>query len=72
MVTRSQIYLREYAGTSELVEQIFYPWQGVLVLDSDFIQGSVVYAHPFGTIFLLYKQHWSGPRRGAWSDVTLL
>jgi hypothetical protein len=46
-------------------------WAGVLVLNSDFIQSSVVNAHTLRTI-LLYKQHWGGLRRGAGSDVTLL
>ena len=45
MIARSEINLGEILGTSELIKQIINPWQGVLVLDGDCIQVSVINAH---------------------------
>jgi hypothetical protein len=79
---RAQIYLwagdnltsdlsLQHVGSSHLVEQIFYSIQGVLVLDCDFIQSSIINAHPSSAI-LLHEQDRGGPRWGTWSDVTFL
>jgi hypothetical protein len=61
MIPRSKVNLRKKAGIPQLVKQIIYSWQRVLVLDGHNIQVSIVNAHPHGTILLLYKQHGRTP-----------
>jgi hypothetical protein len=62
MITWPQIYLQEHTGASQLIKQILYSGHGVLVLDCDFIQSSIIYAHSLRTILLLHKQHWGSLR----------
>jgi predicted nuclease of predicted toxin-antitoxin system len=57
MVARSEINLREYTCTSELVKEIIDLRKKVLVLDSDFVESMIVHTHPLCTILLQDKNH---------------
>jgi hypothetical protein len=56
MISRSKINLGKKLSIPQLVQEVIYPQQRVLVLDYHGIQIPVVNAHPHGTIFLLHKQ----------------
>ena len=60
-LARAKIDLGEYSGTFKLIEQIIDPGKRVLVFDGDFIESSVVNAHPLRLVFLLHKNHRSTP-----------
>src|SRR5512142_623961 len=60
-VTGTKINLGEYSGTFKLIEQIIDPGKRVRVFYGDFIESSVVNAHPLRLVFLLYKNHRSTP-----------
>ena len=72
MVPESQRNLRKYFGSSHLIEQVINPGKWVTVLDSHFVQLTVISAHPHRTIFLVYEQYRWSPRRHTRSDIPLL
>jgi hypothetical protein len=45
MIARPKVNFREYQGSRKLIEQKINPRKGVLVLDCDFIKGSIVHTH---------------------------
>ena len=72
MITRSEVYLCEMAGTLKLVKQVINPRDGILILDCDVVQLSIVNAHYGGTIFLPYEQHCCTPWLNTRSDEALI
>jgi hypothetical protein len=50
-----------------LVEQILDPRERILVLNSHFTQGPIMYTHPLCFIFLLHEQHGCSPK--GWTRV---
>jgi hypothetical protein len=59
VVSRSQIYLREHPITLQLIKQVIYSWEWVLVLHRHFIQLMIINAQTNGAILLLYTQYQS-------------
>ena len=59
MIARSEVYLKETIGTLKLVEQVINTGDGILILDCDFVQLTVVDAHSERTIFLSHEKNWS-------------
>jgi hypothetical protein len=57
VVSRSQIYLREHPNSLQLIKQIIYSWEWVLVLHRHFIQLTIINAQTKCAILLLYKQY---------------
>ena len=55
MIAGAKVYLRKHFGSDQLIEENINTRQRILVLDRDFIQSSVIDAHPLGAIFLLHK-----------------
>src|SRR3954466_12395183 len=55
MITSSKINLRKHLGTGQLIKQIFYLGQGVLVLDGDIIQLPIIRTQAVTSILLVHK-----------------
>jgi hypothetical protein len=72
VVSRSQIYLREHPSTLQLIKQIIYSWEWVLVLHYHFIQLTIIDAQTKCAILLFYKQYWSFPGRVTRPDETFI
>jgi hypothetical protein len=62
MVARPEVNLGKYPSSGKLIEQDIDPGKRVLILDSDLIKGSVVYAHSKCLILLLDKDCGTSPR----------
>jgi hypothetical protein len=61
MVIRLKINLGEYTYTIELIKKIIDPWQRILVFDCDFIESTIVNAHPLCVVFLRDKNDRGSP-----------
>ena len=72
MVSRLQVNLQKYLGSSYLIEQVIDPREWVMVLDGHFFKLAVIDAHPHRTILLLYKKHRCSLRRNTWLDISFL
>jgi hypothetical protein len=57
VIARLQIDLVEELGTLELVKKIVNLGDWVSVLDSDFIQGSIINTKPLRSILLLHQHN---------------
>ena len=53
MVPRMKINLREETRPLELFEQVIYSGKWILILDSDFVEISIIDTHSKGSIFFL-------------------
>jgi hypothetical protein len=53
-IFRSQLYLREHISTLQLIKQIIYSWEWVLVLHHHFIQLTIINAQMKCAILLLF------------------
>ena len=62
VISQSEIYLRKYSHTLQLIENIINPWQRILVLDSYLIQLLEINAQPQRPILLLHEQDRGTPR----------
>lgn len=45
IITRSEVYLGEMSRTLKLVKQVINPRDGIVILDCDLVQLSIVNAH---------------------------
>ncbi|KAF3626893.1 hypothetical protein FXO38_29011 [Capsicum annuum] len=72
MIARSEVYLREIAGTLKLVKQVIDSGKRILVLDCDFIELMVINAHSEISIFFAHEQHWCTPRGNTGPDESLI
>ena len=61
----------EELGTLELIKKITNMRDRVSVLDSDFVQGSIINTKFPCAILLLHQHNWSPTRKGARSNVSL-
>ncbi len=57
VVATLQIQRGENCSTVEVIKKIINAWQWVFVLDSDFVEGTVVNAHAHSAILFLDKQY---------------
>ena len=57
MMTRSKVYLGEMASILKLVKQVINPGDGILILDCDLVQLSIVNEHSERIIFLPYEKN---------------
>ncbi|WZZ14941.1 hypothetical protein YC2023_108030 [Brassica napus] len=72
MIPRGQINLRKPLGSFELIQQIIYSGQRVLVLHSNHVQPSIVNTQTHATIHLFHKEDWCTPRGDTWSYEPLV
>jgi hypothetical protein len=63
----SQVNFGKDVCSFHLVEQNLDPRERILVLNSHFIQGPIIHAHPLCSIFLFYEQCGCSPR--GWTRV---
>ena len=61
MITRFEVYLLEISSTLKLVKHVINPRDGILILDCERVQLSIVNAHSERIIFLPYEQYWCTP-----------
>jgi len=71
VISLLHINLAKELGTLELIKKIINPRDHALVLESDFIQGSIINTEFPRSILLLHQHNWAPTRRGAWSNVSL-
>src|SRR5688572_13200776 len=72
VISGTKVYFREITRSLELIKQVINSRQRISVLDSHFIQLSIINTHSERTILLPYKQHRSTPWRDTRSNETLL
>ena len=72
MVTRLQINLSKELGSLEMVKEVINSGDRVLILDFDFVKGSVIDTESPCPIFLFQHHDWTSTRRRTWSDVSSL
>ena len=57
LICRPQVNLRKVACPLELIKQVINPREKILILNIDFIELTIINAHPKGPILLLHKQN---------------
>ena len=72
MVPGSYVNILKDFGSSHLIEQVIDPREWITVLDSHFVQLTVINAHLHRTIFLLHKKYRCSPRGHTGSDIPFL
>ena len=72
MIPRSKVYLRKRGSSLQLVQQVIDSWQWVLVLNGDFVELSIIYAHLKRAILLFDKEDRSSPWRETRSNETFV
>ncbi|KAM0023987.1 hypothetical protein Hdeb2414_s0022g00610551 [Helianthus debilis subsp. tardiflorus] len=72
MITRTKIDFGETSSALKLIKEIVDTRKRVTILDGEFVELTIIDTHAKGTIFLFNEEHGSTPRRGTWTDETLL
>ena len=61
VIPKTKVYLREGPRSSELIEELVYPGQRVMIFDYYVAQFPIIYAQPQGSILLFCEQYWGSP-----------
>ncbi|MFS8031537.1 hypothetical protein Hanom_Chr17g01547061 [Helianthus anomalus] len=72
MITRTKIDFGEPGSALELVKEIVDTRKRVTILDGEFVELTIIDTHAERTIFPFNEKHGSTPRRGTWTNETLL
>ncbi|MFS7983058.1 hypothetical protein Hanom_Chr11g00970071 [Helianthus anomalus] len=72
VITRTKINFGEAGSALKLVKEVVDTRKRVMILDGEFVELTIIDTHAKRTIFLFNEKHGSTPRRGTWTNETLL